>query len=35
MNRVVFHVLQQNTSVNYEQLKGLENSRPLQVAYQS
>lgn len=35
MNRVVFHVLQQNTSVSYEQLKSLENPRPLQVAYQS
>jgi hypothetical protein len=35
MIRVVFHVLQENTSVNYEQLKLLEEPRPKQVAYHS
>ena len=35
MNRVVFHVLQENTSVSYEQLKLLESPKPIQIAFQS
>jgi hypothetical protein len=35
MNRVPFSILQDHTSVRYEQLKLLENPRPNQIAFQS
>lgn len=35
MNRVNFHIIQDNTSVQYEQLKMLENPRPSQVNFLS
>lgn len=35
MNRVVFHVLQENTSVKFDQIKLLEDPTPTQIAFQT